>query len=74
MDRFDLSHKVALVTGAAGMLGIEHVSALLEQGAAIVMTDVNEDSLKDVYNSLVSEDTKNFVYLARIEYETRNNT
>ena len=43
--KFDLVGKTALITGAAGLLGIEHASALLESGAHIVLTDINEDSL-----------------------------
>ena len=58
MERFDLSQRVALVTGAAGLLGVEHVSALLDSNATVVMTDINEGCLKEIYNSLVSEDTR----------------
>jgi NAD(P)-dependent dehydrogenase (short-subunit alcohol dehydrogenase family) len=43
--RFNLTGKTALITGAAGMLGIEHSSALLEAGAAVVLTDVNRSAL-----------------------------
>jgi NAD(P)-dependent dehydrogenase (short-subunit alcohol dehydrogenase family) len=43
--KFDLVGKTALITGAAGLLGIEHASALLESGAHIVLTDINEDLL-----------------------------
>ena len=42
---FDLTAKTALVTGAAGMLGIEHATALLESGAAVVLADVDQAGL-----------------------------
>ena len=43
--KFDLSGKNALVTGAGGLLGVEHAYALLESGATVVLTDINKGSL-----------------------------
>ena len=43
---FDLSGKVALVTGAAGLLGVEHSIALAQAGADVVMTDINLEELE----------------------------
>ena len=45
LERFDLSGRTALITGAAGLLGIEHASALLESGAVVVLTDINDAQL-----------------------------
>jgi NAD(P)-dependent dehydrogenase (short-subunit alcohol dehydrogenase family) len=42
---FDLSGKRALVTGAAGLLGREHVAALAEINAEVVLTDVDSAQL-----------------------------
>ncbi len=42
---FDLSGKVALVTGAAGLLGFEHSVALTQAGARVVMTDIDRQAL-----------------------------
>ena len=44
-EKFDLTGKTALITGAAGLLGIEHAAALLESGASVVITDINEQAL-----------------------------
>jgi NAD(P)-dependent dehydrogenase (short-subunit alcohol dehydrogenase family) len=41
-QRFDLTNKVAIVTGAAGLLGLQHCHALLESGASVVLTDLNQ--------------------------------
>ena len=51
-DKFNLQGKTALITGAAGLLGIEHASALLESGATVVLTDVAEKALESAYSHL----------------------
>jgi len=53
-EKFGLTGKTALITGAAGLLGIEHAAALLESGATVVLTDIGEAGL-----------TSASVYLAR---------
>jgi len=39
-EKFDLTGKTALITGAVGLLGMEHAAALLESGASVVLTDM----------------------------------
>ena len=43
---FDLSGKDALITGAAGLLGVEHSIALIQAGSDVVMTDINLEELE----------------------------
>ena len=42
---FDLSGKSALITGATGLLGVEHAKALLEIGCKVILTDINDEKL-----------------------------
>ena len=53
--KFDLSEKTALITGAAGLLGIEHATALLQSGATVVLTDVSKTLLVVARESLIRE-------------------
>jgi NAD(P)-dependent dehydrogenase (short-subunit alcohol dehydrogenase family) len=53
-DKFDLTGSTALITGGAGLLGFEHAAALLESGASVVLTDVDEESLSTAAERLLS--------------------
>jgi NAD(P)-dependent dehydrogenase (short-subunit alcohol dehydrogenase family) len=53
-DKFDLTGNTALITGGAGLLGFEHAAALLESGASVVLTDVDEESLSTAAERLLS--------------------
>jgi NAD(P)-dependent dehydrogenase (short-subunit alcohol dehydrogenase family) len=50
--KFDLRGKTALITGAAGLLGVEHAAALLESGATVVLTDIADPGLTAAKASL----------------------
>lgn len=49
---FDLSNKVALITGAGGLLGPKHAEAIIEYGGKVVLTDWHEDRVKEKSNKL----------------------
>ncbi len=40
---FDLTDKVALITGAGGLLGPKHAEAIIEFGGRVILTDWHED-------------------------------
>lgn len=51
-DLFDLNGRVALITGASGLLGPKHAEALLDYGCKVILTDIDEKTLKEKYNEL----------------------
>jgi len=53
LSKFDLNTKSALITGASGLLGIEHAHALLELGAKVVLTDISEKGLQIAKEKLI---------------------
>ena len=52
LDKFKLTGKVAVVTGAARGIGLSTVEALAEAGATVVLTDMNPDLLATAVDSM----------------------
>ena len=51
---FDLSGRVAVVTGGAGLLGRQFCATLAEAGAAVVVADINGDAAQKIAKELKS--------------------
>src|SRR5438094_46483 len=43
---FDLTGRVAIITGGAGLLGVQHAQAISEMGGTPVLVDIDNDRLK----------------------------
>ncbi len=72
-NKFDLSGKYALVTGAAGMLGKQHTLALIEAGANIIFTDINMELINKTISEIENEvNTKN-IDLIKLVMNVSNN-
>jgi NAD(P)-dependent dehydrogenase (short-subunit alcohol dehydrogenase family) len=53
LEKFNLKGRTALITGSAGILGAEHAAALLEIGAKVILTDINEFALIEAQKRLI---------------------
>jgi 2-deoxy-D-gluconate 3-dehydrogenase len=51
-DKFNLEGRVAVVTGGAGLLGVEFCRTLAEAGAAVVVADLNQEAASRVASKL----------------------
>ena len=58
-NNYSLENKFSLITGASGLLGYEHASALLDIGSNLVLTDLDIIKLKKLKKKL----TQRFPYL-----------
>lgn len=53
-EKFNLTAKVAVVTGGAGLLGAEFCHTLAEAGASVVIADLNISSAQDLGEELIN--------------------
>ena len=54
-EKFDLTSRVAVVTGGVGLLGAEFCKTLAEAGAAVAVVDLNGEAAKKVADGLVAD-------------------
>ena len=57
-EKFDLTGRVAVVTGGVGLLGAEFCRTLAEAGAAVAVVDLNEAASRAVAESLTNSGYK----------------
>ncbi len=50
-----LKDRVVVITGGAGLLGIEHANAVLENGGKVALLDIDEGGLSRVQNQLLEK-------------------
>ncbi len=59
---FDLNGKTALITGGAGLLGMEHAEALLACGALVVLADLSPERLQVANQRLAQQYGSSRIY------------
>lgn len=63
---FDLSNRVAIITGGGGLLAAEHAIALIDQGAKVILADYNEAALQKAAEVLAKENYKVAIFTADV--------
>lgn len=53
IQKFDLTGRVAIVTGGPGLLGKEFCRTLAEAGASVVVADINADAVNSTTSTLI---------------------
>jgi len=54
IQKFDLTGRVAIVTGGPGLLGKEFCRTLAEAGASVVVADINADGVNSTTSNLIN--------------------
>ena len=55
IDLYDLSNRLAIITGGGGLLGINHAKALLQKSCTVELWDINESALEEATRDLGKE-------------------
>ena len=63
LENYSLTGKTALITGGAGMLGVQHAAAILEVGGNVVITDLKQKDLDHALDTLSQSFSKKKIYL-----------
>ena len=69
---FNLNGKTALVTGAAGLLGIEHSKALLENNCDLVLTDIDLEKLFLVKKQLENKALGSNIHIYNMDVSSKS--
>jgi len=67
LPKFSLNKKYAVITGGAGLLGIEHARAILEVNGSVILWDIDSKALDFVTQKLKSEFEPSRVYSSKID-------
>lgn len=63
LKNYNLTGKTALITGGAGMLGVQHAAAILEVGGSVVITDLKQENLDHSFDVLSQSFSKDKIHL-----------
>ena len=63
LKNYSLTGKTALITGGAGMLGIQHAAAILEADGSVVITDLKQKDLDEASEILSEKFSKIKIHL-----------
>jgi len=63
IDKFSMKNKLTIVTGGAGLLGKQHVEAIIEAGGDIAIFDINMEAMEQFASDIKNKYNKNIFAL-----------
>ena len=72
LDLFNLENKIAIITGANGLLGKEHAIALSDMGCNLVLTDINIDNLIEFKNNLNKKNSRSNIDILKLDVTSKD--
>ena len=69
---FDLKNKVIIVTGASGLLGQQHVNAILKQDGIPIMLDINVETLSSMLQNIKSNFPNSHAFFYKVDITKEN--
>ena len=73
LKNYSLTGKTALITGGAGMLGIQHAAAILEVGGSVVISDLRQKDLDNASEILGELFNKKKIHLYTLDVTNEQN-
>ena len=65
--KYNLKNKYCLITGAAGLLGVEHAHSLLEVNANVILTDIDIKKLSIIKKNLDKEYPLSKIFIMKMD-------
>jgi NAD(P)-dependent dehydrogenase (short-subunit alcohol dehydrogenase family) len=65
-EKYSLQDETALITGAGGILGVQHSAAILEAGGSVVLTDITMEVLERAKNKLLKKYSEKKIHLHKM--------
>lgn len=69
---FDMRQKTVLVTGAAGLLGLQHSIAVLDCGANLVITDISQEALNLTKHKLLEDYPNSKIIASKLDVSDKS--
>ena len=66
-NRFSMDKSVTLITGAGGLLGLQHARAVLEMGSITILADIDDKSIKQNLHILKEEFQRGIIYAFNVD-------
>ena len=67
LEKFSIKDKTCIITGGAGLLGLQHAKAVLEGEGVPVLLDISEEALQRAKNLLSEEYPNNEISIYKVD-------